>query len=466
MKEDIMVNLLEQTQDNKGKKQEFPEIILQKELRENFEYKPSGSRWYWSVVVDGKLLGTKEKAELLLSQKEELPHLVSGVLERTCTLSCKHCLYQPEKSSKEISEQSNLTETILHIVHEMPKKQDSRGLPKFFENDPKFMSCGRILRPWHLEIFQKIKQDRSDVKLGVIDNGTFTKLLSKWPGGFKFDWIDISIDGTKEHHDKQRGIGAFDQAVEGLKRAHEIVKSKEEKGYISSLFTLTKINAEDVEAVADMLLGKNEEGVSLADELAITTMSPTNDTNAPLETDTTTFSKAWGGIKKANEKYPTASHEGQKTYRISLRIYRVEDMEKLAAAVGEKKFMESIVVNEREPDNGPSVGVERNNIEIFIDGVRIIYLPLSIWTPEELLIEADSAYRAAYEGTFTLDELRSGQSKDGQNTMPYTIAKLTPETNFVETYEKAVDHWWQHFGHNELEKEMAAFQRIRTKAKE
>lgn len=453
--------------ENISSDEKFPEIALQKELLENFEYKESGRRWYWPVVADGTPLDTAQKAELLLSQKAELPFLVSGLLERTCNLQCTHCLYQKEKSSKDVSREAHLAETIEHMVHEMPHQQMDESEEDFYPYGPSFMSCGRILRPWHLDIFQKLREDRPDVALGVIDNGTYTQLLSKWPEGFKFDWIDISLDGTEEHHNEQRGSPlAYTQAIEGLKHAREIVKPRTEGGKVASLFTLTKINAEDIEQVADTLLSKNEDDISLADEFNITTLSPTNETNTPLETDVESFANAWEGLKKINEKYPpTQDEEGKISRSIFLRVYRVEDMEKIASVVGERKFMEALSVDESNPEKS-TVRVVRNNIEFDVDGIHVVYLPLSIWTPEELLIEADGAYRTAYEGKYTLDELRSGHSKDGNDTAPYTIEKLSLETDFKKAYEHGVDHWWENFGNKKLDQEMETFQRIREKAKE
>jgi len=427
---------------------------MKNDTKENFEYKPSANRWYWPVVVDGTPLDEKGISELLLSQKQELPFLMSGILERTCNLQCKHCLYGREMSSKLLSESSNLQGTIVHMAGQLPKKTK--------DYNPAFMSCGRILRPWHLPIFETIRKNRPDIALGTIDNGTFTNLLSVWPQGFKFDWVDISIDGIEEHHDEQRMVMAYEQAMKGLRHVREVVKTPENGGKVSSLLTLTTINAGDIEAVADLLLSKNSEGRTFVDELDVTTISPTNETNAPLETDVETFKIAWEGLKAASKKYPPRiNHQGRKVEQVIFKVYRVEDMEKLAGAIGERKFMEAFYPNEEHPENNPKV--ERNNIEVTIDGVVVNYMPLSIWTPEEFLIDADAVYRTAYEGMFTLAELRAGTSLDGRDTTPYTITPLDIKTDLRGAYEKGVDHWWHHFGAKKFDEEMEAFARIRNK---
>lgn len=436
----------------------LPELALQYELKgdpEKYKYYSSGTRWYWNISK-GEQFDDETKARMLLAQKEELPFLVSAVMERACNLQCAHCLYQNEKSSKKASEEGDLAKVIEHMVRSMPHASVD-GPPA------KFMSAGRTLQPWHLAVFKKLSEIRPDVKLGVIDNGTFEKerILSKWPDGFKLDWLDISIDGIKEHHDEQRGESSYGQAIKGLNRAREVVRPSAEGGYVASLLTLTRINAEDPLKVADELFKIQENGMPLIDKLNLTTMGPTNAINErdpELEINVEDFAKAWEEIKKACAKYNTPDNE-----RISLGLYRVEDVEKLATVVGEKKFMESFSADAKEANNN-GTAIRGNFIELHIDGVPVSYLPISIWPPEEMVIEADAAYRVAYEGQFTLDELHAGKSKDGRNTKPYTVAQLTPETDFREVYEKAVDLYWQRFGHKKLDEEFAAFQRIRAKA--
>jgi hypothetical protein len=312
------------------------------------------------------------------------------------------------------------------------------------------------------------------VSLGIIDNGTSVKFLKndKWPEGFKFNLMDISLDGTKESHNKQRPRSSakeeddtkptpYDEVITGLTRAREV------SDRVTSLLTLTMINAGDMEAVADILFTKKD-GVPLADQFNVTTMSPTNETNTPLEVDKETFKKVvWEGLKNASLKYPPIEGEdGFLDYQIVLKLYRVEDVEKLAYAIGEKKFMEALLrkpIDEYDA-NEYVLTTDRNDMEITIDGVRIYYLPLSIWTPEEFVIEADATHRTAYEGKFTLEEHKAKRSNKGEDITPYTIGDLDTQTNFREAYEKSVAHWWTHFGHKRLEEEMEVFKRIRAEA--
>ncbi len=434
------------------------EINIQSEAREKIhEMKGSANRYVWIIAdaLASDIEPTPELlAELLINQKNELPNLVSGVMERACNLQCAHCLYQEEKSSAVVSQEAHLSDRIIDIVSQMPPKSDKSQV----KYNPKFTSIGRILRPWHLDVFAELRSLRPDVRLGLIDNGSFAKLLSKWPAGFKFDWMDISVDGIEASHNEQRqSPKAFAQAIEGLKYAREVTKSPEEGGQVSSLLTLTKINAHDIEAVADTLLTIPDGGaLPLADKFNITTVGPTNEINRQLETSTEDFRVAWEQIKKVCQKY---NRDDKK--RVVFGIYRIQDIEKLAAVVGEKRFLEYFTAE----GNILPAKVERNFVVLEIDGVPVDYQPLSIWTPEEFAIDADGSYLAAYAVKYTLDELQSGRAKDGSDTTAYTFERLTEETNFRETYERAVDTYWTRFGKAGLEKEIATFKRIREKAK-
>ncbi len=421
----------------------LPEIFLQEEIRTGYEYSPSAEKWYFSVLK-GEPFEEKDAAELLLAQKMELPELASAVLERTCNLRCAHCLYQDEKSSAHISRSMHLNDVITSIVKQMPVASETYA--------PKFLSAGRILRASHLELFHQLREVRPDVQLGVIDNGTFTKLLSHWPKDFKFDWMDISIDGTESVHNTQReSTVAFKDAISGLKEARSVVRPKEEGGRVTSLFTLTKINSGNILETADMLLS-NEDGQSLVDQFNVTTLSPTNEMNEGINTDIEDLAQAWEEITKTSEKYNTGNE-----IKFRFSIYQTETMEKLASVIGEKKFMQAFSV-----DGG--LRLNANFLETTIEGVPISYLPLSVWTPEEFLIEADGAYRTAYEGMFTLEELRSGVAKDGRDTRPYTIEQLNPESNLRTAYEHGVDKYWTGFGKVRMEEEREIWGRIRSKA--
>ncbi len=400
------------------------------------DYKESAVLWHNSVV-EGNEPTDRMFAELVLAQQAETPPLVSAVLERTCNLSCEHCLYQDEKSSATIGIKNRLHDSIENIVSQLPETNET--------NQPQFLSAGRIMRPSHLELFRSLRDLRPDVALGVIDNGSYTRLLKRWPAGFHFNWMDISVDGLRETHNTQRGSeNAYDLAIDGLRKAREVTLSPKEGGRVTSLMTLTKLNVRDIEGVAEELLNGNE---PLADQLNITTMAPTNERAAVIEADESDVAIVWKTLQRLCPMYGD---------RIgALGIYRTEDIDKLARVIGEKKFYKAFT------ERVSGLAVNANFIYTTIDGVPIQYQPISIWPPEEFLIDADGALRVAKSGQYTLEELRSGRSKTGDDVSMYTAEQLTPESNFVESYKREVELYWHDLGRRLLQEEAATWTRIR-----
>lgn len=391
----------------------------------------------WHQIVIGNK--NVETSKLVQAMKAELPQLVSTVFERTCNLSCAHCLYPPDTSSAAVSRTNRLDEVVENVVRQMPAETDTYR--------PHFLSIGRILRPRHLALFARLREVRPDVKLGVIDNGSFTKLLNKWPSGFRFDWMDISVDGLEEAHNAQRrSPHAFTMAINGIKQARMVSRR------VTSLFTLTCLNYRDVEGVANLLLGGSE---PMVDQFRVTFVSPTNQTNAALVVTPEQLRVAWQAMKRITEKY------GQGPVG-EFGIYRMEDVELLATAIGKHKLLEAFTV----PNEGRAKKLiaDANVLVTEMEGVVVSYQPLSIWPPEEFVIEADAAQRVAHEGKFTLTELQSGSTASGEDTSAYTVSQLTPESDFRAAYARCVDHYWQHIGAEKLREEQAIWSHIRSRA--
>ena len=395
--------------------------------------KASAALWQ-NCVVGGKEV---ETSELVRAMRAELPQLVSAVIERTCNLNCAHCLYPPDTSSAAVSRANALDACIENIVRQMPAPSETYH--------PKFLSVGRILRSAHLALFARLRELRPEVELGVIDNGSFTKLLNKWPSDFRFDWMDVSLDGLEKAHNAQRRSPlAFAMAINGIKQARTV------SSRVTSLFTLTRLNYRDVEGVADLLLGGEE---PMVDQFRVTFVSPTNDTNAALVVTPEQLALAWESMQRITEKY------GQD--RIGeFGIYRMEDVELLAAAVGERKLLKAFTVQD---EGEATLFADANVLVTEMDGVVVSYQPLSIWPPEEFLIEADAAQRVAHEGKFTLAELRNGSTASGVDTSAYTVSQLTPESDFRAEYEQCVDHYWQRIGLEKLREEQTIWGRIRSR---
>lgn len=408
--------------------------------------------WYYLVTNQTDKVSSRISKDLMfLAIQKERPNLLSLILERSCILQCRHCLFQKEKSSQQISKKINLEKISLNIIKQMPTKSDA---PNY--DNPLLIHEGRTLRGWHVEVLKKFKVIRPDIRVGLIDNGNCLRYVDEFKkNNFKLDWLDVSIDGTKEIHNRQRDSGrAFDMAMHLIKNAKQFVLPKNKGGKIASLFTITNINYDNILKTADMMFDREK----LIDELHFTTFSPVRSEIKRIEVspnykkgDVSEFKEMWRQIKIIFKRYNT-----DKKQRIFVRFYQHQDMEKLAKAVGEKKFYKSFFDLRKI-----KVGV--GSVSFTLDGVKILYFPLSIGPSETFIIDADGKYRLAYCLKYTLDELNSNKSKKGQNIKKYTVAQLTQKSSHKKMYKKGVRQWVAEFGGRYFARELKVFREIKNK---
>ena len=367
---------------------------------------------------------------------DEVPSMVCGVFERTCNLQCTHCLFQEEQSSLGQSLRNNYQECAENLILQTP----SDG-----PESPAFLHEGRIVSPWHIDLFQTIQAERPDISRGLIDNGSYTRLIEQFKEkDVTLDWMDISIDGVEENHNKNRDPieqESFDEALNGLKRAREIVE-----GRVTSLMTLQTINYADVPDVADVLFQTNPEHPShdLADEMHITFMVPHLRRNHAIDIEQRHMNKIWTDVKQTVHQ-----HRGR-TDKVFFKVYGHHHLELLAEAIGNKKFLDALEDAETKP------GTIIPNIE----GVPIHIYPYSIFLQECLFLDADSTQRVAHSQSMTLQELHRPENQD------YTVQRLTPDLDYESAHDNAVEHWWSNFGKSYLEREKTALRNIKEKAVE
>ncbi len=411
----------------------------------------SSNYWFNRVVKNSTNLSNKELEEhIMQSLKTEIPSLLSVVFERTCNLNCQHCFYPIDKSSKLISEKVKLEEAVLNMVKQVPEKS-------IIGETPQFLHSGRILSKKDIKTMAKIKKIRSDIKIGMINNGSYVAYMDEFKKqNLLLDWLDVSLDGARDAHNKQRLSkcgNAFDMTINGLQNAREVIKPG---GYVASLFTLTKLNYSDIENTADVLFSQNPKSKinTLADIMAITTMTPTNGKNEKIEAsdnfikDNSEFKTAWQQIKNATKKHGAD--------KIIVHVYRHEDIEKIAMAVGEKKFMEAIGNNDVE------IGLHA--ITFKIDGIAVHFSPFSTWAKEEMIVDADAVARTALSGCYTMAEYAKGETVDGKDIGAFSVEKLNKDSNYLEVYQKTVEQWWNEFGKGYIQEEQEVFDRIRERA--
>ncbi len=100
-------------------------------------------------------------------------------------------------------------------------------------------------------------------ELGIVTNGTkiekYADLLKN-----EFRHIYVSIDGTRDIHDKIRGEGVFDKVSENL----ELLRGT--KATITIMSVISEDNADILEEMADALLMLNCDEIILQDMIALT----------------------------------------------------------------------------------------------------------------------------------------------------------------------------------------------------
>lgn len=283
---------------------------------------------------------------------------------------------------------------------------------------------------------------RKDVTIGMVDNGTYLKLSKQLlESTFRLDWIDVSIDGTEKEHNLQRNDDkAYAIAIEGLIHARKYISKK---GKVTSLFSASNINYYSLSAAANFLFERN-----LVDEFHITPVSPVFRNKHTLM-NIEDFKVYWEEVRKTfilGERYGV---------KVFTRMYQVSDMKLLAETVGSKKLMKAF------RDTG-RLAVGRGCIRFVVDSVPVIYVPLSICPSETFLINPDGYYRLAYSIQFTLDELHKGVSANGENTVPYTVAKIQNDSVYKKLYAIGAAQWQTNFGMQYLNEEFNFFKGLIT----
>lgn len=374
---------------------------------------------YWYAIVAQQC----ENAELIETMykvlKFEQPRILSVIGERWCNRQCLHCGFQKEKSSAKLSRKKDLTSKVSNIASQMGK-------------DLYVVHEGRTFSPSHLEWLIDIKRVRPDCKVGIIDNGSYTKHIEAIEvSGFKFDWMDISLDGTEEIHNKQRiSKHSFAEAMNGIRNANRILISD---GKINSLLTLTKKNYGSILETSKIL----PEEIS---QWHITTITPLRPEIAHLSVSDEEFGVSWRQIRIANQ-----------IRSVHFRIYVADDLLKIAKAVGKDKFLAAF----------ENAYVDLASISFNLCGVQITFYPQSVAPSETWVVDADGSFHVPYSIGFTLEELQRGVSRFGEDIRKYII-KDEGEKNFQSIYEKAVEHWRNEFGLKSLMHEKFIFDQIRN----
>ncbi len=188
-----------------------------------------------SKMVKGKATVSKKLTygsddyipERLKRIRQSLRPVVVWNVTSKCNLKCVHC-YAYTEDRNEIE-----TDVAKRVVREL---NDLAILILFSGGEP-------LLRN---DLFEVARL--SSIPIALSTNGTLIdREMAEKIKEVGFNYVGISLDGSKDVHDKFRGVeGAFDRAVEGLRNVKSV-------GILSGIrFTLTKYNANEVSTVLDI----------------------------------------------------------------------------------------------------------------------------------------------------------------------------------------------------------------------
>lgn len=161
-----------------------------------------------------------------------MKHVLQWHITHKCNLRCSHC-YQDEYCSDLSWEQM---ETIFYQYKDFLKHYGYRGHINFTGGEP-FIDSD----VWRL--FELC--ERNDISFGILTNGTLLtkEMVQRLQDYKKLSFVQVSIDGVKQTHEKIRGVGTFDKTFHSVK----LLKKAEIQVMVS--FTCHKQNFEELSEV-------------------------------------------------------------------------------------------------------------------------------------------------------------------------------------------------------------------------
>ncbi|MGR3174578.1 MAG: radical SAM protein [Candidatus Scalindua sp.] len=184
---------------------------------------------WWDLIHSEKDL-FEIKQELRLVYESNLPELGAMILSSTCQYNCKHCIYHPDYSKFNACLSFDQWKMIIRNIYE------DLEIKTFIHN-------GRSMDDTGIKVLQWMRQEFSDVRIGLIDNGISLIPYLDELYDIQPDWIDISIDGMDKEHGLQRNrVGSFNETFKTI----SFLLQKDIAPKINILSCLTTINKDSI----------------------------------------------------------------------------------------------------------------------------------------------------------------------------------------------------------------------------
>ncbi|MBD3238417.1 MAG: hypothetical protein GF332_02140 [Candidatus Moranbacteria bacterium] len=352
---------------------------------------------FWKLGVNGRL----NQAALLKQLRRHYPPFLSVRMTRHCILNCQHCLY-PKANVKDF-DRVNLRR--IGLVIQSAAKVGIKHL----------IYTGRVLKKRHLDLLKKA-QDLG-MKLYLIDNGSAAKLLEdiRQKGLFFDGGIDISIDGDKQTHEKQRGPNSFNLAIQGAKKLREAGSG------ISVTATASSINYQSITRGLVKLRGQ----LPFVKVWQLATTVSFAHHKKRMNLNKQEMKTLFANFKKFVQKYD-----------LTLAIYQNNDMEPILKdlnKIGKPEF---------------------KYISMFwsLGKGKVKYFPESIVVSEEIPIDADGTHYLPFKADYHLGERPAEYASDSD------LIIRDPD----KSYEALVQKHWETQGKYKFEQEKRMFGKLKN----
>ncbi|WP_392534740.1 radical SAM protein [Nostoc sp. C117] len=203
----------------------------------------------WSALGHKQITGIELYQDLL--PKSHPMQLELGI-GNVCGLECEHCFlgYDSGATISQLIPMSALLDTVTYMVEKLGTRMiavvdrdaltPKRSIP-FFEHTA------------------KLRKEYPDIKFGGVTNGLAIDRYANDLERIKLDYLDISMEGLGDEHDKLRGKGNFDLVLKNLRIA--LKKQLAEKVIVAT--TLHRFNHDSIIRMIHQLI--LEDGVQWFD---------------------------------------------------------------------------------------------------------------------------------------------------------------------------------------------------------
>ncbi|MFA5871881.1 MAG: hypothetical protein WC858_04125 [Parcubacteria group bacterium] len=349
----------------------------------------------WEKAIFGKI----SEPELFRRLAKSYPPLLSVTFTRKCILQCHHCIY-PKASYQDLKLQN------LAKIDQIIGTAFEAGIRDL-------VHVGRILEKEHLPILKKYYN--KGMRISLIDNGSGKRLLPeiKKIGLLFSGGVDISLDGNKEAHERQRGAGAWNLAMEGIKSLSEV------SDHISVTGTASSLNYHNI-VKSLYKLRKANNSIKL---FQITTTSPVKHHTQRMHL-----------TKHQMRKVAKDAISYSKDFELQLSLYRFEDI--------------ASIIDLLKPHGKPKK--KYIHIEWQINKLKILYYPASIVTAEEIAIDSNGRHVSPFGLDHHLAERPEKWEIDNDLVL----------TDPDKSYELLVDKYHKTLGKKVFQKEKGLFKNI------